>query len=140
MIINSYKNRKIDYTKKIYVYRNLNCKSEEERYSVMQNGLVVAHCDEIYLEEVDFVIRKAGKRLARCSGKRNVHAFIKGFIINKPIKTKFFTPIRYNPFNEYGFFSNENNQELKKASTVILKKSAIIAYNPIFKLNFENFL
>jgi len=42
-VLNPYKNREVNLGKLVYVYRNLNSTCNENKYSVIQNGLVVAH-------------------------------------------------------------------------------------------------
>lgn len=61
---------------KAYVYRNLH----KHCYSVMIRGKVLAHVTHIELTEVEFRVRKGGLKLARKTGKRNVHAFAVGII------------------------------------------------------------
>lgn len=58
--------------RRVKVYRNLALKC----YSVMHKGLVMLHCQEIYLIDVKFVVRPAGNARVRATGRKNVHAFI----------------------------------------------------------------
>lgn len=58
--------------RRVKVYRNLTLKC----YSVMHHGLVMLHCQAIYLENVRFVVRPAGNAKVRATGRKNVHAFI----------------------------------------------------------------
>ena len=127
-----FKNREIDYNKKVYVYRNLNCKSEDERYSIMQNGLVVAHGYSFYLHDVEFVVRKSGKINAIIKKKRNVHAFIKGFMGIGEKKSGEYHPVTYDPFSKYGFIYKKNGKQLKKSDAVCFKKNAVLCSKPIF--------
>ena len=47
-------------------------------WSVMNRGLVTAHVTERYIENPTFVVRPAGQRKVRETGRKNVHAFVKG--------------------------------------------------------------
>ena len=68
----------IDPTKKIRVYRNLHKKC----YSVKQGGLVRCHTDHITLRDCKFIVSKAGQKRVRDEGKKNVHAFVEGFVVD----------------------------------------------------------
>ena len=54
-----YKNRKLDNTKPVEVYRNLTRK--DYKYSVRQNGLVVAHTNLLYLLDCKFKVNESGR-------------------------------------------------------------------------------
>ena len=70
------KNRSINPDKPVKVYWNLhrNC------YSVQQNGLVVAHTDKIKLTDVTFKVSEAGRQRVLKERKKNVHAFVIGYL------------------------------------------------------------
>jgi hypothetical protein len=78
-IIKSFKNRKIDYSKPVYCYRNTHCKNEKV-YSIKQGGRVVAHTRQIMLKDCEFIINEAGRKKVLETGKKFVHAYIKGEI------------------------------------------------------------
>lgn len=44
----------------------------------MQNGLVVAHANRIYLRDVQFVVHEKGRQKVIAERKKNVHAFVIG--------------------------------------------------------------
>ena len=68
----------IDPSKKVRVYRNLhnNC------FSVKQNGIVRCHADSVALHECKFIISKAGQKRVRDEEKKNVHAFVEGWVVD----------------------------------------------------------
>ncbi len=68
----------IDPSKKVRVYRNLhkNC------FSVKQDGLVRCHTDHITLENCHFIVSKAGQKRVRDEGRKNVHAFVEGLLVD----------------------------------------------------------
>lgn len=91
-----YKDRKVDYRKKVWCYRNLH----RSCYSMIQNSLVVGHSDFLMLSDVAFVVREAGRQRVLSSGKKNVHAFATGIVcesVPAEINGADFCPIRYNP-------------------------------------------
>lgn len=66
----------IDTAKKVRVYRNLHRKC----YSVKQDGLVRCHSDHVTLRDCKFIVSKAGQKRVRDEKKKNVHAFIEGYL------------------------------------------------------------
>lgn len=57
-MITPYKDRVIDYSKPVRVYRDLHNKC----YSIQQNGKVVAHAEQLELKECRFIVNQAGRR------------------------------------------------------------------------------
>lgn len=68
----------IDPRKRVRVYRNLH----NQCYSVKQNNLVLVHADVVSLEEVKFIVSKAGQKRVRDEKKKNVHAFVEGYVVD----------------------------------------------------------
>ena len=71
----------LDYigpSKKVRIYRNLHKKC----FSVKQNNLVLVHADSVSLEEVKFIVSKAGQKRVRDEKKKSVHAFIEGYVVD----------------------------------------------------------
>jgi len=127
-LINSFKNRTIDYTKKVYVYRNLNCKSNDVIYSIMQDGLVVGHSSHFAMYKCEFIVRPAGKNKARQTKKRNVHAFIKGYLDYNISLGGSSYKLKYNPFLELGFTlcNEKSNKQILRSDLVWISKNEII--------------
>jgi len=67
---------KIDFNKKVLVYRNLhkNC------WSVKQGGLVKAHALELNLYGCSMKVSRAGQQRVRREKRKNVHAGINGYL------------------------------------------------------------
>lgn len=63
-----YKNRELDRTKAVEIYRNLTRK--DYKYSVRQNGLVVAHANILYLEDCTFKVNESGRQWTIRNGKK----------------------------------------------------------------------
>jgi hypothetical protein len=68
----------IDPTKKVRVYRNLH----RDCYSVKQGGIVRCHAEKVTLRSCQFIVSKAGQRRVRDEQKKNVHAFIEGYVVD----------------------------------------------------------
>jgi len=68
----------IDIHKPVEVYRNLHKKC----WSVRQGGKVKVHTSYICLQDVNFVVQPAGREKVLREQKKNVHAFVKGYLIS----------------------------------------------------------
>ena len=66
----------IDPTKKVRVYRNLHKKC----VSVKQGSLVRCHATNVVLKDCKFIVSEAGQKRVREEGKKNVHAFVEGYV------------------------------------------------------------
>jgi len=61
---------------RVEVYFNLHKKTFSVRNC--KTGLVIAHTDNIWVEDPVFVVRKAGREKVLRERKKNVHAFVRG--------------------------------------------------------------
>ena len=68
----------IDKTKPVYVYRNLH----KQCLSVRQDGIVKCHAENVVLMDCEFKVSLAGQKRVRDEKKKNVHAGIKGFVVD----------------------------------------------------------
>lgn len=129
-MIKNYKNRTIDYTKPVRVYRNLHNKC----YSIQQNGIVVAHADEINLKICKFIINKAGQARVRREKTKNVHAFIEGYVAGRIHNTKqrknkwkrvYYTPYQFDTFVKIN--SINDFEEINESKYVKICQNVVIA-------------
>lgn len=98
-----YKNRNIDYNKKVRVYRNLN----NGLISIKQGTLVVAHADNVSLRDVTFIVNEGLRQKVLKVRQKNVHAYVEGYL------------------------ESTKKDNKKESSTVLLKKQDMqICYNP----------
>jgi len=68
----------IDSSKPVYVYRNLH----KDCLSVRQGGIVKCHAENVVLTDCEFKVSLAGQKRVRDEKKKNVHAFVKGFVVD----------------------------------------------------------
>jgi len=68
----------IDPSKRVRVYRNLH----KQCFSVQQDGLVRCHTDHVTLQDCKFIVSKAGQKRVRDEGRKNVHAFVEGLLVD----------------------------------------------------------
>lgn len=106
----SFKGRKIDPSQKVMVYKNLH----NGLFSVRQNRLVVAHVHSVILNDVSFKISESGRKRVITEKKKNVHAFIVGFIeaVNSCRITGGKAAITYNPYKFKSFVYKDGNHEV----------------------------
>lgn len=139
----AYKNRQIDFSQRVEIYRNLH----NGLWSVRQNGLVVAHLESFRLEKVSFKVLEAGRQRVLKEKKKNVHAFICGLLVESMIN--FITPekeafhlelveaskLSYNPYkssyfkmiNAHGEREFVNSKECRYNTLFLLAGKAGIA-------------
>lgn len=94
----------IDESKKVEVYYNLHRKC----LSVRQSGKVVGHVDSIELHSAEFVVREAGRQRVLREKVKNVHAFVRGYLVQlqhvpnyagcSGVKSATYNPYKYSKF------------------------------------------
>lgn len=122
----SLKGRTIDAALPVSVYRNLhrNGANGEPVYSVQQNGLVVGHVESISLEYATFVVQPAGQRRVRQTGRKVVHAFVRGYLtpeIDYSLEGK----ATYNPYKNSTFVDRSTGEELVSAHRVRISSTGV---------------
>lgn len=128
----SFKDRSIDLSKKVEVYRNLNKKGTW--YSVKQNGLVVGRSRQLILRDVTFKVSEAICEKVKVTGERSVHAFAVGFYTDHMLPEEnllklFKSKIKYDPFIMNGF-EDENGNGITSAVYLYFNKDGLHAYKP----------
>jgi len=103
----------IDPERPVFVYRNLHKKC----LSVQQDGIVRCHVDNIVLEDAEFRVGKAGQRKVRLEKKKNVHAKVKGMVVENPNEILFlgWNEAYYNPYQTDYFTDVESGRYLQSA-------------------------
>lgn len=95
-----FKDRTVDPSKKIWVYRNLHAKTPEQKYSIRQNGLVVGHTNNLIMSNCEFRVGQKGRERVLRTGQKNVHSFIVGEISDfLPHNSDNWRAVRYNPYD-----------------------------------------
>lgn len=113
-------------TKKVRVYFNLH----ERCYSIQQNGLVVGYADNLVIKNAQFQVQPAGNKRVRKETRKNVHAFVVGYLDNKPVKKGI--EVEYNPYLYENFVTKIDHKIVRSAGRVGLsltkeKKAKILA-------------
>ena len=106
---------------KVEVYWNLhnNCFSVRD----CKTGRVIRHTKDMYLYDVKFVVRQAGRRKVLQEKRKNVHAFVRGYMAPSSAQDTSGKPKGYATYNPYKYetFVDYNTQEpIDTASVVYL--------------------
>lgn len=110
-----FKNRNLDKTKIISLYRNLNCsKGSNKKYSILQEGLVVGHTNLFFLKDAVFKVYESGRQRVLKEKKKNVHSFCTGYISEVNTLMPFYnlndySNITYNPYENESFQCEAEN-------------------------------
>ena len=100
---------KIDPNKKIEVYFNLH----QNTWSVRQSGRVVGHTDYIQVKNPQYVVSQKGNERVRREQKKNVHAFVRGYITDSlPLFAKQHKFVSYNPYKNSSFVVRNTNDTI----------------------------
>ena len=109
----------IDRTKTVEVYKNLH----KQMWSVRQGGKVLEHCETIMLRDCRFVVQPAGRAKVLRERKKNVHAFIRGYVSSIATANAEYTTSRvvtYNPYKYPHFYCKEDERKIASADYVDL--------------------
>lgn len=103
------------------VYRNLHTGT----WSVRDLGVgrVVDHPRNVIIKDALFVVRPAGREKVRTEKKKNVHAFIKGYVLSTTFESFDYTTWRkatYNPYENDTFVDVETGDPVHQAALVSL--------------------
>ena len=91
----------IDKRQPVRVYYN----TRKECYSVSQGGVVRCHTKSLFMYDVRYVVREAGRQRVLREKKKNVHAFVVGYVGDKFRDRADHEPQRvtYNPYRSGDF-------------------------------------
>lgn len=102
----------INHLKPVKVYRNLhkNC------YSVQQDGLVKGHFKELAIKNPKFLVRSIGRELVRKTQRKNVHAFVIGYLENfVGLRAVSGNRVTYDPYKNDSFIYRDTGNPVKKS-------------------------
>lgn len=116
---------KIDYSKKVFVYKNLH----KDCWSVKQNGLVKAHTDKINLWDCAFQVNAKGRQKVLDEQRKNVHAGIKGYIDELDLDLgDGAVEVTYNPYKYDSFVDKATEAPVYSMEVAKLTHNKVIAY------------
>lgn len=86
--------------------------------------LVMGHVDSVYLRGARFKVSEAGRERVRREKRKNVHAYVYGFIRGKHENISLL-PLRYNPYENVGFTDPDGNVRLTAYYAEINKEKGV---------------
>lgn len=91
----------VDKRQPVHVYYNL----RKQCFSVMQGGIVRCHTESLFMYDVRYVVREAGRKRVLQERKKNVHAFVVGHVGDKFRERAGHEPrqVSYNPYHSGDF-------------------------------------
>ena len=113
---------KIDYSKKVFVYKNLH----KDCWSVKQDGLVKAHTEEVRLWDCAFQVNAKGRQKVLDEQRKNVHAGIKGYIDNDQ-QVPSGVEVTYNPYKYDSFVDKATELPIYSSQFTTLTKNKVVA-------------
>lgn len=114
----AYKGRTLNPSKPVEVYRNLH--KPGVVWSVRQDGLVIGHAKDIVVSKAQLKVSDAGRERVRREGKKNVHAFVKGFVSEKLHYSPTWGGLYYNPYQVESFVDFDSKEAVFTAPQVYL--------------------
>lgn len=122
----------IDYTKKVFVYRNLH----KGCWSVKQGGLVKAHSTDepILLYDTELKVNRKGREKVLREKRKNVHAGIRGYL--KPLSKMWetwtdgyvdFQKVTYNPYKYESFVDSDTEKPVYFSPFVRMEPLQVLA-------------
>ena len=107
----------IDLNRRVYVYFNLH----KLVWSVRQDGRIAEHTKYIMLKDARFLVGQAGRKKVLREKKKNVHAGISGYIVDRvPNVPDFCTTVSYNPYENETFINFSNEKPILWAPHVVM--------------------
>lgn len=108
-----------------FAFRNLHQKGVT--YSIRNSqGITILHTHGVLMKDADFVVSAKGREKVRSTGRKMVHAGVRGEIITDPVEiaevSKTFSnkSAYYNPYKVETFVDSVTGEALNKAQYVLL--------------------
>jgi len=84
-------------------------------------GKVIDHRESVVLQAPTFVVRQAGRKQTIRENKKNVHAFVVGWLTEGVRSTNPEYDVTYNPYKHDGFVDKERGTPVKSAAFAVLR-------------------
>ena len=110
---------------RVEVYYNLH----KNLFSVRHKGKVIAHTYDVQLEDATFAVQPSGRAKVLREGRKNVHAFIRGTLVEPTETIQNGTSVTYNPYKYSYFVNKDDGQPRYSAKAVTLTKKEGVSPN-----------
>lgn len=112
--------RVLDESLPVDVYRNLN----NGKLSIRQKGIVYGYCNRIMLQQCRFVVSEAGRNRVLREQRKNVHAYITGYLVpfasDEVFVEKEDASVTYNPYNKGYFYFRETEEAVYETDKAVV--------------------
>ena len=113
---------------RVEVYYNLH----KHVFSVRHKGRVIAWTNVVAIENPEYVVRQSGRQRVLKEGRKNVHAFVRGDMLDhNNINHDFITynlslvgdRVTYNPYKYKSFVYKDSEKPIHRSEWALLAKS-----------------
>lgn len=122
------------YRHEVYYNLHKHCLS----HRACKRGATVAHADSLLLTNVRFVVQPAGRERVLREGKKNVHAYVRGYIQKRNLEGEapiedptHYRRVTYNPFKYDSFVYADTGEPVYQADTVYMFGKNVFVARPI---------
>ena len=111
---------------KVRCYYNLHKEKISVQEKVGKTWKVVEHTNSIHLSQVKFLVSKAGRERVVKQKRKNVHAFVEGYRVKKPVD--FYTKVvSYNPYKADYFFIKDTGEKITQSNACSIIQKTIMS-------------
>jgi hypothetical protein len=111
---------------RVRVYYNLHKHTFSIQHHIDGRWLVRDYADEVRLRDVVFKVSEAGRRRVLAEGRKNVHAFVIGTLVDDLPDTP--TKVMYNPRTQSTFIEKETQRPVHSAEYArLINKQVLVA-------------
>jgi len=118
----------IDYRRPVRVFKN----PVRDCYTIMQGFKVLASARQVRLRDATFTVRETGRQKMLREGKRTVHAWINGLLVDythddeaRNLARLDGRRVGYNPHRAGNFMDRDNDTPVTEASLVQLDETGV---------------
>ena len=121
-MVTPYKNRVLEIGQRVKVYFNLHT----HQFSVkdLRSGQVVAHGNNIILQDIAFKVSESGRQRVLREQRKNVHAYVIGTYAGdteiQQLEQDFMKQAYYNPYTLSNFVDKRTQQPLHSARLAVM--------------------
>ena len=119
----------IDYNRPVRVFKNwkLGC------YNIMRSGKLLTSARQVHLSGVEFLVRESGRRRMIENGRRNIHAYAVGTLVDyvhpeepRDLDKVSGRSVFYNPYKFSSFVDNETQDPIMAADFARFDESGVV--------------
>lgn len=113
---------------KVDIYRNLNIPDNKpEKWSVLDRTTrkVVNHIRTAVVDNVKFIVQPAGRAKVLKEKRKNVHAFVRGEMVDERLISSGLVRISYDPYTHDHFIREDTGEAIYEADRVLMTMTGV---------------